>query len=301
MTTDPTVPLFDTLTIIGPGLIGSSILRRALDDRRIARRLIACDISPEVRARVAELGIADVIEADPVAAARDADCVILCVPVGAIAMVAAQVMPVMKPGAILSEVGSVKKTVMDAMEPLLATCPDIAFVPAHPMAGTEFSGPDAGFATLFEDRWCLLTPPENTPASAIARITTLWEMMGARVRSMTVEHHDRVCAIVSHLPHLLAFTICGTADDLADETRSEVLDFAASGFRDFTRIAASDPVMWRDIFLNNREALLDMLDRFVADAQAMGNAIRTGNEDVIVSRINRGRAIRRSLIENRQA
>ncbi|GAB6967299.1 prephenate/arogenate dehydrogenase family protein [Komagataeibacter kakiaceti JCM 25156] len=294
-------PLFDTLVIIGPGLIGSSILRRARDDRRIARHLVACDISPEVRARVAELDIADTVEADPVRAVRGADCVIICVPVGAIALVAAQVLPAMKPGAILSEVGSVKKTVMDAMQPLLAAYPDIAFLPAHPMAGTEFSGPDAGFATLFEDRWCLLTPPENTPPAAIARITTLWEMMGARVRCMTVEHHDRVCAIVSHLPHLLAFTICGTADDLADETRSEVLDFAASGFRDFTRIAASDPTMWRDIFLNNREALLEMLDRFIADAQAMGNAIRTGDEDVIVRRIKRGRAIRRSLIENRQA
>ena len=299
--TDQTVPLFDTLVIIGPGLIGSSILRRAREDRRIARHLVACDISPEVRARVAELDIADAVEADPVAAVRGADCVIICVPVGAIAMVAAQVLPVMKPGAILSEVGSVKKTVMDAVQPLLAAHPDIAFVPAHPMAGTEFSGPDAGFATLFEDRWCLLTPPENTPPAAITRITTLWEMMGARVRCMTVEHHDRVCAIVSHLPHLLAFTICGTADDLADETRSEVLDFAASGFRDFTRIAASDPTMWRDIFLNNREALLELLDRFIADAQAMGEAIRTGNEDVIVGRIRRGRAIRRSLIENRQA
>ncbi|AQU87574.1 cyclohexadienyl dehydrogenase [Komagataeibacter nataicola] len=299
--TDKPAPLFDTLVIIGPGLIGSSILRRAHEDRRIARRLIACDISPEVRARVAELGIADEVAADPARAVRDADCVIICVPVGAIAMVAAQILPAMKKGAILSEVGSVKVTVMEAMAPLLAAYPDIAFVPAHPMAGTEFSGPDAGFATLFEDRWCLLTPPAGTPATALARVTTLWEMMGARVRDMTVEHHDRVCAIVSHLPHLLAFTICGTADDLADETRSEVLDFAASGFRDFTRIAASDPTMWRDIFLNNREALLDMLDRFIADAQAMGNAIRTGNEDVIVSRIKRGRAIRRSLIENRQA
>ncbi|PYD75369.1 prephenate dehydrogenase/arogenate dehydrogenase family protein [Novacetimonas pomaceti] len=299
--TTPFTPLFDRLVIIGPGLIGSSILRRAHENRAIARELVASDIDAGVCARVRELGIADRVEADPARAVVGADCVILCVPVGAIGAVAAQVVPAMKHGAILSEVGSTKVSVINGVLPALASRPDIAFVPSHPMAGTEYSGPDAGFPSLFENRWCLLTPPEGTPHDAVARITALWQAMGAHIRTMTAEHHDRVCAIVSHLPHLLAFTICGTADDLAGETRSEVLDFAASGFRDFTRIAASDPTMWRDIFLNNREALLEMLDRFMADAHAMAKAIREGDDTVIVNRITRGRAIRRTLIENRQA
>ncbi|GAA4499006.1 prephenate dehydrogenase/arogenate dehydrogenase family protein [Gluconacetobacter tumulicola] len=295
----PASPLFGTLAVIGPGLIGSSILRRAQRDGTIAAELVACDIDPAARQRIAELGIADRVESDPLLAAADADCVILCVPVGAIASVGAQILPAMKPGAILSEVGSTKQSIITAIAPALR--PDIPFVPTHPMAGTEYSGPDAGFATLFDDRWCLLTPLEETDPAATTLIETLWHRLGARTRIMDPAHHDRVCAIVSHLPHLLAFTICGTADDLADETRSEVLDFAASGFRDFTRIAASDPVMWRDIFLNNREALLEMLARFMEDAQAMARAIRWGDEDFIVDRIERGRHIRRSLIENRQA
>ncbi|MBB2157597.1 prephenate/arogenate dehydrogenase family protein [Gluconacetobacter diazotrophicus] len=292
-------PLFRTLAVIGPGLIGSSILRRARQDGTIAAELVACDVSPDVCRRVRDLDLADRVEQDALRAVADADCVILCVPVGAIATVGAMVLPAMKPGAILSEVGSTKQSIIGAIAPALRA--DIAFVPTHPMAGTEYSGPDAGFATLFDDRWCLLTPLEDTDPAAIATIETLWHRMGARTRIMDPAHHDRVCAIVSHLPHLLAFTICGTADDLADETRSEVLDFAASGFRDFTRIAASDPVMWRDIFLNNREALLEMLARFMEDAQAMARAIRWGDEAFIVDRIERGRHIRRSLLENRQA
>lgn len=292
-------PVFDTLVVVGPGLIGSSVLRRAQQKGTLARQLIAVDVSPEARARVEELGIADRVMADAAEAAALADCVMLCVPVGAMGPVAEKVLPVMRPGSILTEVGSTKVSVIEAISPFLQ--PDVAYVPAHPMAGTEYSGPDAGFATLFEDRWCLLTPLDGTPPEALNAIRTLWERCGARLREMTPAHHDRVCAIVSHLPHLLAFTICGTADDLADETRSEVLDFAASGFRDFTRIAASDPVMWRDVFLSNREALLEMLARFMEDAQAMARAIRWGDEDYIVDRIQRGRAIRKSLIENRQA
>ncbi|ACI51592.1 Prephenate dehydrogenase [Gluconacetobacter diazotrophicus PA1 5] len=292
-------PLFRTLAVIGPGLIGSSILRRARQDGTIAAELVACDVEPDVCRRVRDLDLADRVEQDALRAVADADCVILCVPVGAIATVGAMVLPAMKPGAILSEVGSTKQSIIGAIAPALRA--DIAFVPTHPMAGTEYSGPDAGFATLFDDRWCLLTPLEDTDPAAIATIETLWHRMGARTRIIDPAHHDRVCAIVSHLPHLLAFTICGTADDLADETRSEVLDFAASGFRDFTRIAASDPVMWRDIFLNNREALLEMLARFMEDAQAMARAIRWGDEAFIVDRIERGRHIRRSLLENRQA
>lgn len=296
---DAPTPLFDTLVVIGPGLIGASVLHRARRDKTIARRLIAVDINPAFRERVRELGIADEVTGDAAAAVADADCVMLCVPVGAMGEVAATIIPAMKPGAILTDTGSTKVAVIEAIRPFLR--PDVPYVPAHPMAGTEYSGPDAGFATLFDNRWCLLTPlPDSTPDSVEA-ITMLWQLCGARTRDMTPEHHDRVCAIVSHLPHLLAFTICGTADDLADETRSEVLEFAASGFRDFTRIAASDPIMWRDIFLSNREAILEMLSRFLEDAQAMARAIRWGDSDYIVDRIERGRSIRRSLLENRQA
>ncbi|MGE4522067.1 MAG: prephenate dehydrogenase/arogenate dehydrogenase family protein [Acetobacter sp.] len=293
------VPVFDTLLVVGPGLIGSSVLRRARARGTLARRLIAADSSAAVCARVRELDLADEATTDLAAAAAKADCVMLCVPVGAMGEVAAQVIPAMKSGAVLTDVGSTKVSVIEAIAPLLRA--DVPYVPTHPMAGTEFSGPDAGLEHLFEDRWCLLTPLESTTKAALESIRTLWERCGARLREMTPPHHDRVCAIVSHLPHLLAFTICGTADDLAAETRSEVLDLAASGFRDFTRIAASDPVMWRDIFLFNREALLEMLGRFMEDAQAMARAIRWGDEAYIVDRIERGRAIRKSLIENRQA
>ena len=291
--------IFDTLVVVGPGLIGSSVLRRARAGHRLARRLIAVDSSPTVCQRVMELGIADEATTDAAAAAAQADCVMLCVPVGVMGDVAAQVLPFMRPGAVLTDVGSTKVSVIEAISPVLRA--DVPYVPSHPMAGTEFSGPDAGLVDLFENRWCLLTPLDNTPASAIEAVRELWQRCGARLREMTPAHHDRVCAIVSHLPHLLAFTICGTADDLAGETRSEVLDFAASGFRDFTRIAASDPVMWRDIFLANREALLEMLGRFMEDAQAMARAIRWGDADYIVDRIERGREIRKSLIEKQQA
>jgi cyclohexadieny/prephenate dehydrogenase len=177
----------------------------------------------------------------------------------------------------------------------------VHFVPAHPLAGTEYSGPDAGFATLFEGRWALLTPPAGTDADAVERIADLWRRLGSMVSVMQPDHHDRVLAMVSHLPHLLAFTICGTADDLADETRQQVLQFAASGFRDFTRIAASDPTMWRDVFLNNRDALLEMLARFTEDAQAMARAVRWGDAEYIEDKVRRGRQIRKSLIEIKQA
>lgn len=297
--TSAAAPLFETLTVVGPGLIGASVLHRGRRDGTLAKKLIAVDINPAFRERVRQLSIADEVTDDLAGAAAQSDCVMLCVPVGAMGEVAATAIPAMKPGAILTDTGSTKVSVIDAIHPSLR--PDVPYVPAHPMAGTEYSGPDAGFATLFDNRWCLLTPLDGMPDTATTAITTLWELCGARTRTMTPEHHDRVCAIVSHLPHLLAFTICGTADDLADETRSEVLEFAASGFRDFTRIASSDPIMWRDIFLSNREAVLEMLARFLEDAQAMARAIRWGDSDYIVDRIERGRAIRRSLIENRQA
>jgi cyclohexadieny/prephenate dehydrogenase len=291
-------PIFQRLVLIGLGLIGSSVAR-AVRETGSAAEIVACDASEAVCARVTELGIADRVEPDAARAVAGADCVMLCVPVGALAEVAAAIAPHLAPGAILTDVGSTKISVVRDVGPLVPA--GVHFVPAHPLAGTEFSGPDAGFATLFEGRYCLVVPPVGTDAAAVARIVALWERLGAMVEEMEPAHHDRVLAVVSHLPHLLAFTICGTADDLADETRQEVLRFAASGFRDFTRIAASDPVMWRDIFLNNREALLEMLARFTEDAQAMARAIRWGDAAYIEDRVLRGRKIRRSLIEIKQA
>jgi cyclohexadieny/prephenate dehydrogenase len=292
-------PLFRRLTIIGLGLIGSSIARTARARGGIAGEIVASDRSQAVLDRVAELGMADRVEIDPARAVEGADCIILCAPVGAFASLAESVAPHLAPGAILSDVGSTKQSVLRDVGPLV---PDgVHFVPAHPLAGTEFSGPDAGFATLFEGRWALITPPPGTDEAAVEAVAELWRRMGSMVSVMEPAHHDRVLAIVSHLPHLLAFTICGTADDLADETRQQVLQFAASGFRDFTRIAASDPEMWRDVFLNNREALLEMLARFTEDAQAMARAVRWGDAGYIEDKIERGRKIRRSLIEIKQA
>jgi cyclohexadieny/prephenate dehydrogenase len=292
-------PLFRRLALLGCGLIGSSIARAARAQGGVAGEIVVNARSAKTLARVAELGIADRVEADPAAAVQGADCVILCAPVGTYAGLAEAIAPHMAEGAILSDVGSTKQSVIRDVGPLVPA--GVHFVPAHPLAGTEYSGPDAGFATLFEGRWCLLTPPAGTDADAIERIRHLWQGMGSMVSIMEPAHHDRVLAIVSHLPHLIAFTICGTADDLADETRQQVLQFAASGFRDFTRIAASDPEMWRDVFLNNREALLEMLARFTEDAQAMARAVRWGDAAYIEDKIGRGRKIRRSLIEINQA
>jgi cyclohexadieny/prephenate dehydrogenase len=291
-------PVFQRLALIGIGLIGSSIARGA-KAFGLARRIVICDASPQALARAAELELGDEYEIDPARAVAEADGVILCTPVGTLASVAAAIAPALRPGTILSDVGSTKQSVMRDVAPLVPE--GVAFVPAHPIAGTEFSGPDAGMADLFQGRWCLLTPQATTDEAAVRQIEALWHGLGARTARMDAPHHDRVLAIVSHLPHLLAFTICGTADDLADETKQEVLQFAASGFRDFTRIAASDPVMWRDIFLNNKEALLEMLARFSEDAQAMARAVRWGDTGYIEDKINRSRKIRRSLIDLKQA
>jgi cyclohexadieny/prephenate dehydrogenase len=291
-------PLFERLALIGIGLIGSSIARGA-KAFGLARRIVICDASPQALARAAELELGDEYESDPARAVAEADCVFLCTPVGTLASIAAAVAPALRPGTILSDVGSTKQSVMRDVAPLVPE--GVAFVPGHPIAGTEFSGPDAGMADLFQGRWCLLTPQATTDEAAVRKIEALWHSLGARTARMDAPHHDRVLAIVSHLPHLLAFTICGTADDLADETKQEVLQFAASGFRDFTRIAASDPVMWRDVFLNNKEALLEMLARFSEDAQAMARAVRWGDTGYIEDKINRSRKIRRSLIDLKQA
>jgi len=292
-------PLFRRLTLLGLGLIGSSLARVARERGDIAAELVAHDSDPAVLRRVAELGIADRIEADAARAVADADGVVLCAPVGAFASLAQTIAPALAPGAILSDVGSTKQSVIRDVGPLLPK--GVEFVPAHPLAGTEFSGPDAGLATLFQGRWCLLTPLPGSDPDAVEKIAELWRRCGSMVEAMEPAQHDRTVAIISHLPHLIAFTICGTADDLAGETQQHVLDFAASGFRDFTRIAASDPVMWRDVFLNNREALLEMLARFMEDAQAMARAVRWGDAEYIENSVKRGRAIRRRLIEAKQA
>jgi cyclohexadieny/prephenate dehydrogenase len=239
------------------------------------------------------------VEADPRRAVEGADCVILCVPVGAYAGVMRQIAPHLAPGCILSDAGSTKGSVIRDLKPLLP--PGVHLVPAHPMAGTEHSGPDAGFAELFENRYVIVTPVPGGDPAAVERIAEFWRRLGSMVERMDAETHDKVVAIVSHLPHLIAFTICGTADDLAEETREAVLRFAASGFRDFTRIASSDVDMWRDIFLNNRDALLEMLARFMEDAQAMSRAVRWGDAAYIEDMVERGRKLRRSLIELKQA
>ena len=289
-----TAPLYDTLAIIGPGLIGSSIARAARAQSAV-RTIVATARSPKTRARVAELGIADRVTETNAEAVEGAGLVIVCVPVGACGAVAAEIGPHLKPGATVSDVGSVKGSIVRDMAPHLPK--SVHFVPAHPVAGTEHSGPDAGFAELFEDRWCILTPPQGTEAHAVEKLAAFWRLLGANVETMTPEHHDLVLAVTSHLPHLIAYTIVGTADELETVTRSEVLKFSAGGFRDFTRIAASDPVMWRDVFLNNKEAVLEMLGRFNEDVAALTKAIRRGDGEALQEHFIRTRAIRRGVIE----
>src|SRR5665648_890212 len=289
-----TEKLFDTLAIIGPGLIGSSIARAARA-QGAARTIVASSRSPETRQRVVELGIADKVVATNAEAVAGADLVIVCVPVGVCGAVAEESAPHLKEGAIVSDVGSVKGAIVRDMGPHL---PDnVPFVPAHPVAGTEHSGTDASFAELFEGRWCILTPPEGTDKDAVNRLAAFWSLLGANVEIMTPEHHDLVLAVTSHLPHLIAYTIVGTADELETVTRSEVLKFSAGGFRDFTRIASSDPVMWRDVFLNNKEAVLEMLGRFNEDIAALQRMIRWDDGAALEALFTRTRAIRRSIIE----
>lgn len=291
--------MFKRIAFLGIGLIGSSVARIARERGDIAGEIVVNARTQATLDRVMQLGFADRVELDPAEAVKGADCVMLCAPVGAFAALAERIAPFLAPGAVLTDVGSTKQSVIRDIGPLVPA--GVHFVPAHPVAGTEYSGPDAGFTTLFEGRWTLLTPPAGTDEASVEKVAELWRRCGSMVERMEAAHHDRVLAIVSHLPHLIAFTICGTADDLGNETTQEVVNFAASGFRDFTRIAASDPVMWRDIFLNNREALLEMLQRFMEDAQAMARAIRWGDAAYIEDKVERGRKIRRSLIATKQA
>jgi cyclohexadieny/prephenate dehydrogenase len=286
-------PHFSRLALIGIGLIGSSI---ALAARRygLVGHIAINTRSKSTLARAEVLALGDSYHEDPAEAARDADCVIVCVPVGASGAMAAAIAPGLKPGAIVSDVGSVKGSVIAQMGPKLPK--DVHFVPAHPVAGTEQSGPEAGFAELFDDRWCILTPPEGTSPEAIEKLASFWRGLGSNVEAMTAEHHDLVLAITSHVPHLIAYNIVGTAADLETVRESEVMKFSAGGFRDFTRIAASDPTMWRDVFLNNREAVLDMLGRFNEDLAALQRAIRWGDGDTLFNLFSRTRAIRRGII-----
>ena len=289
--------LFDRVALIGIGLIGSS-LARALRRDSPGTSIVACARRSETLATVRRLDLADETTDDPATAAANADLVVIATPLSAYAEIGRRIAPALRPGAILTDVGSVKQAVIRDLQPHLP--PGVHFVPAHPVAGTEHSGPESGFAELFRGRWCILIALPETASEAVARVGRMWERVGMRVVTMSADHHDKVLAVTSHLPHLIAYTIVGTATDLEDSLKSEVIEFSASGFRDFTRIAASDPVMWRDIFLNNREAVLEILQRFNEDLTALQRAIRWGEGDKLQDLFTRTRAIRRSIIEAKQ-
>ncbi|OYY71914.1 prephenate/arogenate dehydrogenase family protein [Sphingomonas sp. 28-63-12] len=287
---------FARVTIIGLGLIGSSVAR-AVRTQMPTVRLTGHDGDPEVLATADRLQLCDDIADSAGTAVIDADFVILCVPVGAMAAVAEAIRADLPADAIVSDVGSCKEEVARV---LVEELPGAIIVPAHPVAGTERSGPEAGFATLFQGRWCIVTPIAGMPEAATERVCEFWRRLGANIDLMAPDHHDRVLAVTSHLPHLIAYTIVGTASDLEEVTQSEVIKYSAGGFRDFTRIAASDPTMWRDVFLSNREAVLDMLQRFSEDLSQLQRAIRWGKGDELFDLFTRTRAVRRSIIEQGQ-
>jgi len=289
---------FERVAFIGIGHIGSSLARVVLRDK-LAGRITACANRAETLETVKRLKLADSVTTDPAAAVKDADLVVLATPLSAYGAVAQAIAPALRPGAILTDVGSVKSLVLREVKPLLP--PEIHLVPGHPVAGTENSGPESGFPEVFRGRWCILTPVPGGDAAALDKITRMWKSGQMQVVTMDAAHHDRVLAITSHVPHLIAYTIVGTATDLEETLKSEVIKFSASGFRDFTRIAASDPVMWRDIFLNNREAVLEVLQRLNEDLTAMQRAIRWGEGDKLQDRFTKTRAIRRSIVEAKQA
>ncbi|MBC7844184.1 MAG: prephenate/arogenate dehydrogenase family protein [Gemmatimonadaceae bacterium] len=290
-------PKFDRVALIGIGLINSS-LAHAMRRHGMAGHIVVGDSNALHCQRALELGIADAVFTDNALAVRDADLIVLGVPVAAIAAVAAEIGPHLTAGAIVTDVCSTKASVIRDLMPHLPA--GVHFVPGHPIAGTEFSGPDAGFAEVFEERFCLLTPLVGTPDAVIARVAAMWTRCGMTVEVMDAEHHDRVLAITSHLPHLIAYTIVGTATDLGTELEEEVIRYSASGFRDFTRIAASDPVMWRDVFLNNREAVLDVLSRFNEDFARIQTAVREGDGEALFELFKRTGAIRRGIVGLRQ-
>lgn len=287
-------PLFDRIALVGIGLIGSS-LAHVIRREGLAGTVVVSTRRAETLARAEALELGDRYTLDAAEAVEDADLVVASVPVGASAEVAERIGGALKPGAIVTDAGSTKASVIAQMQPHMPE--GVHFIPGHPIAGTEHSGPDAGFADLFEGRWCILTPPPGTDEAAIARLTEFWKRCGSMVDIMDPQHHDMVLAIVSHLPHIIAYNIVGTADDLEAVTKSEVIKYSASGFRDFTRLAASDPTMWRDVCLHNRDAILEMLARFSEDLSSLQRAIRWGDGDKLFELFTRTRAIRRSIIE----
>ncbi|KQY34162.1 MULTISPECIES: prephenate/arogenate dehydrogenase family protein [Rhizobium/Agrobacterium group] len=285
---------FETIALIGIGLIGSSIARE-IKDKGLAGTVVVSTRSDATLKRAEQLNLGDRYTTSAADAVKDADLVIVSVPVGASGAVAAEIAPNLKPGAIVTDVGSTKGSVIAQMAPHMPQ--GVHFIPGHPIAGTEYSGPDAGFIGLFKGRWCILTPLPDTDETAKAKLRTFWETLGSMVDDMDPEHHDKVLAIVSHLPHIIAYNIVGTADDLEAVTESEVIKYSASGFRDFTRLAASDPTMWRDVCLHNKDAILEMLSRFSEDLAYLQRAIRWGDGDKLFDLFTRTRAIRRSIVQ----
>lgn len=286
--------VYDRVALIGLGLIASS-MALAMREAGLAREITGHAPSAETRAVALELGLCDRVYATAAEAVEGADLVVFCVPVGVMGTIAAQIAPALKPGATVTDVGSVKRSVIDAIAPHLPE--GVAFIPGHPLAGTEHSGPRSGFATLFRNRWWLLTPGEGVPPEALERLRALCVGMGANVDVMDPDHHDLVLAVVSHTPHLIAYTMVGVADHLERVSNSEVIQYSASGFRDFTRIAASDPTMWRDVFLTNKDATLEILGQFTEELFALQRAIRMGDGQMLFDYFSRTRAIRRGIIE----
>ncbi len=290
----PKTPLFEKLALIGIGLIGSSIAHACLRGN-LASKIAIATRSPETLGEAERLNLGSSYHLKTEEAVKDADLVIICVPVGAYETIAKTIAPHLKEEAIVSDVGSVKNAVIRQMKPHLPE--NIHFIPGHPIAGTEYSGPSSGFASLFDDRWTILTPLKDSNEKAVQKLTQFWEGLGSKVDIMDANHHDLVLAITSHLPHLIAYNIVGTADDLEGVTQSEVIKYSASGFRDFTRIAASDPTMWRDIFLHNKDAVLEVLGRFSEDLAYLQRAIRWEEGDKLFELFSRTRSIRRSILE----
>ncbi len=298
MSSQQSKPHFGRIALIGIGLIGSSLARVVKRDG-LADHIAVSARTQKSLDTAMSLGIADSVTLDPAEAAKDADLVVICAPISAYEGIGQAISGALKPGAILSDVGSVKEAVIRDLGPHV---PEGAhLVPAHPVAGTEHSGPEAGFPELFDGRWCVITPPTGTNEDAIEKVADLWRATGSMIEIMEARHHDQVMAVTSHLPHLIAYTIVGTATDLEKSLRNEVIKFSASGFRDFTRIAASDPTMWRDVFLNNREAVLEILQRFNEDLTALQRAIRWGEGDKLFDLFSRTREIRRGVIDAKQA
>ncbi|MCR9283675.1 MAG: prephenate/arogenate dehydrogenase family protein [Rhodobacteraceae bacterium] len=287
-------PIFERMALIGIGLIGSSLAQVARE-RGLVKEIAISTRSADTLQRAEELGLGDSYALDAAVAVEGADLVILCAPVGANEAIAKWIAPALKKGAIVTDVGSTKGSVVDQVSPHVPE--GVHFIPGHPIAGTEQSGPDAGFPTLFDQRWCILTPAEDTDPEALEKLSAFWRACGSDVDTMDARHHDLVLAIVSHLPHLIAYNIVGTADDLETVTKSEVIKYSASGFRDFTRLAASDPTMWRDVCLHNKDAILEMLARFSEDLSALQRAIRWGDGQMLFDLFTRTRGIRRSIIE----